>query len=214
MSIKLKHSGGNAVSLHPPTSAPTSSDVQFKLPTADGSAGQFMKTDGSGNLAFTTISAGITEVDHWYLTSNITSSGNDATITGWSRKTSGPQANPHGTGMSESSGVFTFPSTGKYLVMLNAKFACGVDDNLQVQHRATSDNFSTYSIVSASTDGQNGGSGIRAGSGTSFSFLDVTNTSNVKVKFHADSVGSNSHINGGNEYSSVTTVLFIRIADT
>ena len=52
MSIKLKHSGGNAVSLHPPTSAPTSSDVQFKLPTADGSANQVLKTDGSGNLSF------------------------------------------------------------------------------------------------------------------------------------------------------------------
>ena len=51
-SIKLKHSGGNAVSLHPPTSAPTSSDVQFKLPTADGSAGQALKTDGSGQLGF------------------------------------------------------------------------------------------------------------------------------------------------------------------
>ena len=51
-SIKLKHSGGNAVSLHPPTSAPSASDVQFKLPTADGSANQVIKTDGSGNLAF------------------------------------------------------------------------------------------------------------------------------------------------------------------
>jgi len=51
-SLKLKHSGGNAVSLNPPTSAPTSSDVAFKLPNADGSAGQYMKTDGSGNLAF------------------------------------------------------------------------------------------------------------------------------------------------------------------
>ncbi len=51
-SIKLKHSGGNAVSLHPPTSAPSASDVQFKLPTADGSAGQALKTDGSGNLSF------------------------------------------------------------------------------------------------------------------------------------------------------------------
>ena len=51
-SIKLKHSGGNAVSLHPPTSAPSASDVQFKLPTADGSAGQALKTDGSGQLGF------------------------------------------------------------------------------------------------------------------------------------------------------------------
>ena len=52
MSIKLKHSGGNRVSLNPPTSAPTSSDVAFKLPNADGSAGQALKTDGSGNLGF------------------------------------------------------------------------------------------------------------------------------------------------------------------
>jgi hypothetical protein len=51
-SLKLKHSGGNSVSLNPPTSAPTSSDVAFKLPNADGSAGDFLKTDGSGNLAF------------------------------------------------------------------------------------------------------------------------------------------------------------------
>jgi len=53
--IKLKHSGGNSVSLNPPTSAPTSSDVAFKLPNADGSAGQFMKTDGSGNLSFAAV---------------------------------------------------------------------------------------------------------------------------------------------------------------
>ena len=54
-SIKLKHSGGNSVSLNPPTSAPTSSDVAFKLPTSDGSAGQVLKTDGSGNLSWVTL---------------------------------------------------------------------------------------------------------------------------------------------------------------
>ena len=53
-SIKLKHSGGNSVSLNPPTSAPTSSDVAFKLPNADGSANQLLKTDGSGNLGWAT----------------------------------------------------------------------------------------------------------------------------------------------------------------
>jgi len=51
-SIKLKHSGGNAVSLHPPTSAPSASDVQFKLPVADGSNGHVLQTNGSGQLSF------------------------------------------------------------------------------------------------------------------------------------------------------------------
>ena len=57
-SIKLKHSGGNSVSLNPPTSAPTSSEVAFKLPTSDGTAGQVLKTDGSGNLSWVDVDKG------------------------------------------------------------------------------------------------------------------------------------------------------------
>ena len=50
--IKLKHSGGNGVSLNPPTSAPGSSEVAFKLPSTDGTANQLLKTDASGNLGW------------------------------------------------------------------------------------------------------------------------------------------------------------------
>ena len=54
-SIKLKHSGGNSVSLNPPSSAPTSSEVAFKLPNADGTSGQAIVTDASGQLAFASV---------------------------------------------------------------------------------------------------------------------------------------------------------------
>ena len=50
--IKLVHSGGNSVSIAVPTSAPSASEVEFKLPQSDGSANQVLKTDGSGNLSF------------------------------------------------------------------------------------------------------------------------------------------------------------------
>ena len=50
--IKLVHSGGNSVSIAVPTSNPSSSEVEFKLPGSDGSANQVLKTDGSGNLSF------------------------------------------------------------------------------------------------------------------------------------------------------------------
>ena len=50
--ISLKHSGGNVVSLNSPTNAPSAADVAFKLPNADGTNGQVIKTDGSGNLSF------------------------------------------------------------------------------------------------------------------------------------------------------------------
>ena len=56
--IKLVHSGGNAVSITVPTSNPSSSEVEFKLPQADGSANQVLKTDGSGNLSFAADSGG------------------------------------------------------------------------------------------------------------------------------------------------------------
>ena len=49
--IKLKHSGGNSVIIAAPNSNP-SSDVTLKLPNQDGSANEFLKTDGSGNLSF------------------------------------------------------------------------------------------------------------------------------------------------------------------
>ena len=56
--ISLKHSGGNVVSLNSPTSAPTSADVAFKLPNADGTSGQALVTDASGNLSFASVAGG------------------------------------------------------------------------------------------------------------------------------------------------------------
>ena len=50
--ISLKHSGGKVVSLNSPTAEPNANDVAFKLPNADGTSGQVLKTDGSGNLSF------------------------------------------------------------------------------------------------------------------------------------------------------------------
>ena len=80
--ISLKHSGGNVVSLNSPTNAPSAADVAFKLPNADGSAGQFMKTDGSGNLSFDAAGGGkILQVKQTVKTDTTSrggSSGNDA----------------------------------------------------------------------------------------------------------------------------------------
>lgn len=54
--IKLLHSGGNGVIVAAPASNPAS-DITFKLPQADGSANEFLKTDGSGNLSFSAVTA-------------------------------------------------------------------------------------------------------------------------------------------------------------
>jgi len=89
--ISLKHSGGNVVSLNSPTNAPGAADVAFKLPNADGSAGQFMKTDGSGNLAFAAAGGGkvlqfvfveLTSTTSWASASYVDITGMTATING------------------------------------------------------------------------------------------------------------------------------------
>ena len=79
--ISLKHSGGNVVSLNSPTSAPTSADVAFKLPNADGSASEALITDGSGNLSFASVAGGkilqlssVTKTDTQSISANATPS--------------------------------------------------------------------------------------------------------------------------------------------
>ncbi len=51
-------SGGGSVGLAGPSATTGNAAVQFKLPVADGSANQLLKTDGSGNLGWATDSAG------------------------------------------------------------------------------------------------------------------------------------------------------------
>ena len=52
MSIKLNAQSGGSVALDAPTQTTGSADITLKLPVADGSADQVLKTDGSGNLSF------------------------------------------------------------------------------------------------------------------------------------------------------------------
>jgi len=91
--IKLVHSGGNSVSLTTPTNNP-SSNVTFKLPQADGSAGQILQTDGNGNLTFVNqFSDGQvikTQTDNW--SGNANTSSTSLVATGLSIVTNTPES--------------------------------------------------------------------------------------------------------------------------
>ena len=56
--LNLTHSNGNKVKLTTPDTL--AANKTFKLPGADGSAGQFLQTDGSGALSFGTASGFVT----------------------------------------------------------------------------------------------------------------------------------------------------------
>tara|TARA_Y100000114_G_scaffold6174_1_gene4952 strand:+ start:150 stop:725 length:576 start_codon:yes stop_codon:yes gene_type:complete len=73
--IKLLHSGGNGVILAAPTNNPAS-DVTFKLPQADGTSGQALTTNASGQLAFSTVAGGkILQVVESTSSTTVTTSG-------------------------------------------------------------------------------------------------------------------------------------------
>ena len=72
-------SGGGSVSLKGPASTTSNADVPFVLPVADGSAGQYLKTDGSKNLSFGTVSAGYTRTAGSWVA---TTSGTEIEFTG------------------------------------------------------------------------------------------------------------------------------------
>ena len=210
--IKLVHSGGNSVSLTTPTSNP-SSNVTFKLPAADGTAGQVLQTDGNGNLSWVTLpTAGLSMADTWRLTTTYDpgNSSVDFITANWERDdTNG--FGQLGTGMTESSGVFTFPSTGIYQLFFSATFNTDPSggDTYFIHIHTTTDG-TNYTKRTESGMGEDNG---RPQTGSTSCLFDVTNTSTHKVKFATGSVAPNSEVLGSTSENK-TYVMFLRLGDT
>ncbi len=167
-------------------------------------------TVDSDTLA-TSVPLGITEIDQWSVTSDVTSSTDP--ITNWARQnnTSLPSNAQKGTGMSHSSGVFTFPSTGYWLVMWSGGIYTGAaDTGVGFNLKTTVDNGSNWQYVSNIDDGNPG-----AGHGhiTDQTYLDITDVSNHKVSFSLGSVGGSSKLKGSTS-QLMSNATFIRLGGT
>lgn len=83
MTVKLVGSSSGSVALDAPSSTTSGANIEFKLPVADGSADQVIKTDGSGNLAFATpkLPHGFVFMDSQYFTSTATKMGFNSSTT-------------------------------------------------------------------------------------------------------------------------------------
>ena len=157
---------------------------------------------------------GITEVDQFRLTANIT--GTNADITSNLERTDNSGSTKIGTGMTESSGIFSFPSTGIYLILVQASVSPYGSDTYAACRTLITLNNSSYSVVAFAASGNPGDTG--AGTtpfqqGSSSFILDVTDTSNVKVKFDTSSFGGGSELRGSTSENE-TTFTFVRLGDT
>ena len=203
MSIKLQHSGGNSVSLNPPTSAPTSGEVAFKLPNADGTAGQVLQTDGSGNLSWVSLpTGGLAVAQEWSFAGYPLNYTTTTDLTSWNAR-----AGNVGSSMTHSNGIFTFPETGIYQVHSS-------QTSLRILNESRYVTIFTY----LSTDGgsnftmpKENYSNINNDASSIQTFnnqvlLDITDTSTHKVKF---AVASETQVS-----LSTTFVQFLKLGET
>ena len=210
--VKLLHSGGNGVIVAAPASNPAS-DITFKLPNQDGSAGQVLMTDGNGNLSWVSLPpSGISQFDQWRYTASPT--GNQEPLSGsWERNDT--SFDKVGTGMTESSGVFTFPTTGLWLIFYKVNYlSAGYSSAyLTADLNISTDSGSNWSSIGESTGGLGGVNANYYETAAGDASFDVTNVSTHKVRLKALVQNSNVSIRGSST-SQQTGLTFIRIGDT
>ena len=179
---------------------------------ASGDTVNVIGTLQSNGSAVPTVAGGITEADNWRLTANTNAGTNGYVTTNWERNdTAG--FSKIGTGLSESSGVFSFASTGIYLInYFGLVLLEGSDVNVEYKLYTTLNN-SSYTLQTIAVAGsQSNPDGVRGSMSNSFIF-DVTDTSNCKFKFYTDSFNSATALIGDSSWTG-TGFTTIRLGDT
>ncbi len=187
-----------------PVAVGPGTDGQVLTSTGAGSPPAFEDAGGGG---------GLEEVDMWRLTTSYEAPyEHPHNITSNLARVSGDGFGLLGTGMSESSGVFTFPSTGYWLVDFNATFydnvACRYNEAFivvgpgwspqsgAVSYTNPTDSYDVYSSCSTSA------------------FIDVTSTSSVQVKFRITIAYQEDGWIKGDSSITYTGMRFIKVGDT
>jgi len=157
---------------------------------------------------------GITVHDAWAITAGVDPAGGSNDLTAnWARSNS--YFGTIGSAMTESSGVFTFPSTGIYFIEIAGTFFRSSSN----YHNYTGFNILTTTDNSSYSSQQGDYSSLPGESGNTYSFcvvyytFDVTNTSTHKVKFQTVVDGSGTSLSTGPN-SRRLNVRFTRLGDT
>ena len=181
---------------------------------ADSLASNAVTTAKIANSAVTADKAsgtakGLVMVDQWRKDSQVT--GNQQPITGWERVDN--HFSVQGTGMSESSGIWTFPQTGLYLVTYTGHgYLNGTTTYIGLYFSVSTDSGSSYespSLGHAYFGAQ--GSGYCGGSNQVV--LNVTNASTFRFKIAFTSSNNSGVILQGHSSRTLTNITFIRLGD-
>ena len=152
---------------------------------------------------------GITEMDSWRITSDFT--GNQTPISSNWERVDSYNWSKLGTGLSQSSGVFSFPSTGFYLILARQQVInTGSNAQAGLTLQVTNDNSSYNTVIDAPSNTSAGGV---AQSHTMAYVMDVDNTSNDKFRL-SFGASESSFIIQGDSNKTMTGFTIIKISET
>ena len=185
-----------------------------------GASSDAITMDASGNVTFpanatcsgTATGFGVFEADQWRVTSSFAASGAGAYITSNWERNDNTGFSKLGTGLSESSGVFSFAKTGIYQIdaILLTKNDSNSNRYSECQIYFTPNNSSYYEQTSAS-----GGIGSSYHHNTfrASAIVDVTDITQCKFKIRQYTYNSNTTIVGSST-SNATYIIVKRLGDT
>jgi hypothetical protein len=170
------------------------------------------KSGDTVNLASgATNNLGITMADQWRLTTT-TNSGTDADVTSNWERNDNTSYGSIGTGLTESSGIFSFPQTGIYLIYFVARIVNATSDDSAIFQLFTTVDNSSY-IESAVANTGNSGTSNTVQNGSNSFIFDVTNTTTHKFKFATVSFAAGTGLTGSTDFQR-TGFTVIRLGDT
>ena len=175
----------------------------------DAGGNTILSSDGAGTFTSSLPNTGITEIDMWRLYSGLT--GDQTPIASNLERVDTDGFSLLGTGMSEASGIFTFPATGYWEINAHFQFTSDATDNQKTGYIQTTTDGSTYDDASHCVANFYAASTL-ASANTSFIF-DVTNTSTHKVRFRVATMGAGSAL-GSDTNANFTFFTFKKLANT
>ena len=168
-------------------------------------------TDMIAASAVTTAKTSNVEADQWRLTTNV--QGDVDPVTGTWERNDNSGFSKIGTGLSQSSGVFSFPSTGIWQITTTAKtYHSDANRWAELMLYTTIDNGTWVKQTEPGGSNANHGSNAYAASTSTFIF-DVTSTTDCKVRFAINQEDASSYLAGHTDYNT-THITFIRLGDT
>jgi hypothetical protein len=191
----------------------TGANTQFKI--TGGANTNILTTDGAGALSWSAQpTAGLAEFDQWYLPTDFT--GSVFPITTMARLNFGPFGAPAGTvgtGMGHSSGTFSFPSTGKWLITFymlctattTADSGCNALIKMSIN---TGGSYTQYAASSADTPAIGANAACNM---TATYLMDIPNISTHLVQIGSSLEAAGNTVQGAADDTS-TNVTFMKVS--